>query len=118
MKQNSVSACRHPAYFAAVREWRSFYWITSIGNDRFDRTEIDLIDKPKIGKHPDVFFYQVSGPDQFGLFLSRLYFCESLNVYCSFFPRRDPRPTLLPVELISRGVRTTLTLGEKRYHLN
>ena len=83
-----------------------------------DRAAIDLDGKPRIGENPEVFFYQVTDSDQFGYFLFRLCFYEGLNVYCSFLPRNCKPPKNLAVELMNGGIKTVLTLGDKRYVFN
>jgi hypothetical protein len=83
-----------------------------------DRAELDLVGKPKVGSNPGVFYYQVSDPDQFGLFLMRLCFYGGLPVYAAFTPEGSRVPTNLGWLLIDRGIPTTMTLGDKLYKFN
>lgn len=83
-----------------------------------DRAEIDLQGKQKLGSSSAIFYYQISDPDPYGLFLMRLCFYGGLNVYISFLPEGAKPPELLATELIARGVRTFLILGDKAYEFN
>lgn len=83
-----------------------------------DRAALELTDKPRYGKNEDVFYYQVTAPDQFGLFLFRLCFYGGLNVYAAVTPEGVERPYHLGMELINRGIKTVFTLGDKSYEIN
>ena len=83
-----------------------------------DRAELDLVGKPKIGSNPAVFYYQVSDPDQLGLYLMRLCFYEGLQVYVAFMPDGSSLPSNLVGLLIEGGVRTIITSGDKTYEFN
>lgn len=83
-----------------------------------DRAALELDDKPRHGKNQDVFYYQVTDPDQFGLFMFRLCFYGGLNVYAAVTPEGSERPCHLGMELMNRGIKTVLTLGDKSYEIN
>ncbi|MDT1858124.1 hypothetical protein FPK33_26840, partial [Acinetobacter baumannii] len=72
----------------------------------------------QIGKNQEVFFYQVTDPEQFGLYLFRLCFYGGLDVYVAVLPDGVARPFHLGFELMNRGMKTFLTLGEKSYEIN
>lgn len=80
-----------------------------------DKADIDLQGKPNIGSNQEVFYYQLSDPDQFGLFLMRLCFYGGLRVYIAFTPDGSSPPPNLAIELMSRGIKTIITSGEKSY---
>jgi hypothetical protein len=83
-----------------------------------DRAELDLLGKPRLGSNPAVFYYQVSEPDQFGLYLIRLCFYGGLMVYTAFTPEQSSPPGNLIGSLIECGIRTVVTLGDKAYEFN
>jgi hypothetical protein len=82
------------------------------------RTELELKDKQSVGSNPDVFYYQVSDPDEFNLFAMRLTFYGGLRVFLAFRPKDAIRPTHLATQLISHGMETHITLGEKSFVFN
>jgi hypothetical protein len=45
------------------------------------KVELDLEGKQGFGENPEIFFYQVTDKDEFGLFLFRLCFYGGLNIY-------------------------------------
>lgn len=83
-----------------------------------DRAELDLVGKTKLGSNPGVFYYQVSDPDQFGLYMMRLCFYGGLAVYTAFIPEGSSPPPSLTALLIERGIPTVVTLGDKSYRFN
>jgi|ERR1035437_9156572 hypothetical protein len=83
-----------------------------------DRAELDLAGKPRVGSNPTVFYYQVSDPDQFGLYMMRLCFYGGLPVYIAFTPEGSSLPSNLVALLIEGGIRTNITLGNKTYEFN
>jgi hypothetical protein len=83
-----------------------------------DRAEIDLKDQPKLGSNPDVFYYQLSTPDQFGLYMMRLCFYGGLQVHVTFAPEGSRPPQNIAVALIERGVRTVISLADKKFEFN
>jgi hypothetical protein len=83
-----------------------------------DRAEIDLKDKPKLGSNQEIFFYQVTDADQFGIYLMRLCFYGGLDIYISFTPATSSPPPSLAAELMGQGMQTILSLGENYYEFN
>lgn len=83
-----------------------------------DRAELDLVDKPRYGMNQEVFYYQITEPDQFGLFVFRLCFYGGLNVYAAIIPNGVERPYHLGMDLMGRGIKTVITLGDKSYEIN
>ena len=83
-----------------------------------DKTEMELQGKPRYGDNPDVFFYQVTDKDEFGIFLMRLTFYGGVNVYVSFWPRDAKTPNHLGIELMNNGIKTIITLADKKYEIN
>jgi hypothetical protein len=83
-----------------------------------DRAELDLAGKPRIGSNPAVFYYQVSDPDQFGLYMMRLCFYEGLTVYAAFAPEGSTPPLNFTALLIEQGIPTVVTMGDKSYEFN
>lgn len=83
-----------------------------------DRAELDLKEQPRLGSNPHVFYYQLSNPDQFGLYMMRLCFYGGLLVYIAFTPEGSSPPANLAVTLIDCGVRTVIALGHKTFEFN
>lgn len=83
-----------------------------------DRSELDLVGKPRIGENPEVFYFQVTDYDEFGLFLIKLCFYGGLNVYAAFLPSASNPPNNFVALLMEKGIPTVLTLGEKSYAFN
>lgn len=96
------------------RDHNSKTWVEFIR----DRSEIDLKNKPKLGANQDIFYYQVTEPDQFKLFLIKLTFYGGLNVYLSFQPKNSKLAANLATKLLSAGFPTNFTLGEKTFEFN
>jgi len=82
------------------------------------KTEIELQGKSRYGYNPDVFFYQVTEKDQFDLFLFRLCFYGGVNVYAAMWPSSASPPANLAIELMNRGMKTIITLGDENYEFN
>jgi hypothetical protein len=83
-----------------------------------DRAALDLAGKPRHGKNQDIFYYQVTEPDEFGLYLFRLCFYGGINVYEAVIPQGVVLPPNLAFELMNRGIKTIFTLGDKSYEIN
>ncbi len=81
-------------------------------------TEIELEGKPHYGLNPGVFTYQVTDTDRFGLFLFRLCFYGGLNIYAAMWPSTSSTPCNLAMDLMNRGMKTIITLGDERYEFN
>lgn len=82
------------------------------------RAEIDLRDIPENGKNKDVFFYQFTEEDEFGLYLLHLRFYGGIDVYISFQPDGKEKPSHLGFELMNKGIETTFVLEGKEYTVN
>lgn len=82
------------------------------------RAEIDLKDVPRNGNNQDVFYYQFTEPDQFGIYLLHLRFYGGIDVYISFQPEDMEKPFDLGYELMNAGIETTFTLEGKEYTIN
>ena len=83
-----------------------------------DRSAIDLEGKPRLSSNQDIFYFQVTDPDQFNIFLMKLVFYGGLEVYLAFIPASATQPTLLAFELLAHGVKSIVTLGDKAYVFN
>lgn len=82
------------------------------------RAEMELAARPKHGSNPEVFYYQTTEPDQFGVFLFHLCFYGAVNVYVAVVLEGNPLPYHLGIDLMNRGIRTVLTLGNESYEIN
>jgi len=71
-----------------------------------------------LGENPDVFSFQFTDTDQFGLMSLHLLFYGGLDVYIALIPEQSEIPYNLAMDLMNRGIRTTITLGEEEYHFN
>lgn len=83
-----------------------------------DRSELDLVDRPKLGLNQQVFYYQVSDYDNYGLFMMKLCFYGGLNVYTAFLPSASEAPANVASTFIEQGIHTVLTLGDRKYEFN
>ncbi|WP_298375001.1 hypothetical protein [Azospirillum sp.] len=83
-----------------------------------DKSEMELEGKEKFGFNADVFHYQISDTDQFGLSMFRLCFYGGLNIYVSLIPENTTLPKSFAFELMNRGIKTVFRLGDKEYEVN
>lgn len=83
-----------------------------------DKSAIELEEVERQGSNPGVFYYQFGKPDDIGLTLLRLTFYDGVDVYASFVPEGTSMGFDLGQELIKDGIRTTVTLGDKKYEFN
>lgn len=83
-----------------------------------DRSAIDLEGKPRLGSNQDIFYFQVTNPDQFNLFLMKLVFYGGLEVYLAFMPECAEQPTHIGFELLAHGIKSVVRLGDKEYVFN
>jgi hypothetical protein len=83
-----------------------------------DKVTAELSGKQRIGANPDIFTYQFTDPDQFGLFLVHLQFYGGMDVYVGFIPESTEPPPNLAAELIRLGIQTTISDGENTYTFN
>lgn len=82
------------------------------------RADIDLRYAPKNGHNQDVFFYQFTEEDEFGLYLLHLRFYGGIDVYISFLPEGFQKPFHLGFELMNAGIETIFMLEGKKYTIN
>lgn len=82
------------------------------------KTELELQGKERYGSNPDVFFYQITDEDQFGLFLFRFCFYGGVNVYTAMIPSNAILPANFTMELMNRGIKTIITLGDEQFEFN
>lgn len=82
------------------------------------KTERELQGKPHYGDNPEIFFYQITDKDQFGLFLFRLCFYGGINIYAAMWPSNASPPANLAMELMNRGIKTIITLNDEKYEFN
>lgn len=83
-----------------------------------DKVGLELQGKPRLGRNPEVFNFQFTEPDQFGVFLVHLQFYGGLDVYVALMPEGSRLPGNIAMQLIDMGIQTTITLGEKEYRFN
>ncbi len=82
------------------------------------KTEMELQTKPSHGYNLDVFFYQITDRDQYGLLMLRLCFYGGLNIYAAMWPSNASPPANLTMELMNHGIQTIITLGDEKYKFN
>ena len=82
------------------------------------RASIDLEGKAIHGENKGVFYYQLTDPDQFGLFIAKLCFYQNVNIYICFQPSGTELPKHLGYELMNLGIKTFITVGDKEYEFN
>jgi len=82
------------------------------------RASIDLDGVEKVGSNQDVFYYQFTAPDQFGIFLAHLVFYGGIDVYIAFVPHDREMPTHLAMELMVSGIHTVIAVEGKTYEFN
>ena len=70
------------------------------------------------GENKEVFFYQFTDPDKFGLISLRFCFYGTLYVYAALIPKGSKKPFDLGIELVKNGVKTIYNLGDKTIEFN
>lgn len=83
-----------------------------------DHAEMDLVDSKRHGRNQDVFYYQVTEPDKFGLRLFHTCFYGGVSIYSALVPSGIPKPFDLALSLAMSGLRTTINLGGRSYEFN
>lgn len=83
-----------------------------------DKAEMELAGKEKFGDNSDVFYYQISDTDQFGLSMMRLCFYGGVNIYVALMPESATVPKNFAFEIMNRGIKTVFRLGDKEYEIN
>jgi hypothetical protein len=82
------------------------------------KAQIDLVGIVPIGRNPDVFYYQFSAPDQFGILLLRMCFYQGVDIFVSFIPEGTEIPGNFAMRLIQSGIKTYIGLGDATYEFN
>jgi len=70
------------------------------------------------GENKDVFYYQFTAPDKFGLISLKFCFYGFLNVYAALIPYGSEKPFDLGLEFAKNGIRTIFNLGDKTVEFN
>ncbi|MPQ49101.1 hypothetical protein GCQ56_19045 [Marinifilum sp. N1E240] len=70
------------------------------------------------GENPEVFYYQFHKPDEFGLIGMKMVFYGTAEVYCSFKSKEAKEPINLGMNLIDKGIKTIITVGDKEFVFN
>lgn len=82
------------------------------------KVKLELDGVPKCGENQKIFYYQLTEPDEFGLFLVRLCFYENVDIYVAFLPEGHQPPSSLAIELMNRGIKTIIKQDSKSYEFN
>lgn len=82
------------------------------------KVSIDLDGQSTYGENPEVFMYQFTKPDQFGLVMVKLMFYQNIEIYIAYQPLNVELPSNLGFELMNQGVKTILHLEGKHYEFN
>jgi hypothetical protein len=70
------------------------------------------------GDNKEVFFYQFTDPDKFGLISLRFCFYGTLHVYAALIPKGSKKPYDLGIDLVNSGIKTIFKLGDKMIEFN
>ncbi len=70
------------------------------------------------GENKEVFYYQFTDPDKFGLISLRICFYGGLFVYIAFMPEDANEPYDLAIDLANRGIKTIFKLGDSEVEFN
>ena len=82
------------------------------------KTALELENKDKFGANTDIFYYQFTDTDEFGLFLLKLCFYGGLDVYIAFMPEGAKVPFNIGMKFIETGIKTVIDLDGKSYVFN
>ncbi len=82
------------------------------------KVQAELVGKARLGSNAEVFTYQFTDPDQFGLYLAHLQFYGGLDIYVSLIPEKDALPTNFAMELIAMGIPTIVSFNGEQYEFN
>ena len=84
-----------------------------------EKVKIELGNQPKYGDNKSVFYYQFTNPDRFGIYLAKLCFYQNVDIFVAYSPSSSSEKQFhLGLELMNRGVKTIITLGDKEYEFN
>ncbi|BFM13930.1 hypothetical protein R50073_01130 [Maricurvus nonylphenolicus] len=78
----------------------------------------ELENQPKYGSNQEVFYYQYTVPDKFGIYLVRLCFYDNVDVYVAHMPVTSEKPSMLAMELLNRGIKTYVHEDGKVFEFN
>ena len=70
------------------------------------------------GGNPEVFYYQLFPTDEHGFIAYRLCLYGGVDVYACLIPATVRMPGNLVAEMISGGMKTVITVGEKGFTFN
>ncbi|QDT95369.1 hypothetical protein [Gimesia aquarii] len=87
---------------------------------RFIRDKIlrELKGKPRLGDNPEVFSFQFTDLDQYGLCSLHLEFYGGLDFYIALIPEQIKFPNNITMEMINLGIQTHIKLGDEIYRFN
>lgn len=80
-----------------------------------DRVAIDLKNIPQYGANKDIFYYQFSEPDEYGIYMVHMRFYGGIDIYASFLPEDKPKPFNFAIELMKVSDEAIFTIGDKEY---
>jgi hypothetical protein len=81
-------------------------------------TERDLQGRAKYGSNQQVFYYQYSELDEFGLFMVKFCFYDNVDIFVSYIPEDSTSPTSLPMELVNAGIKTIIQHNDEVFEFN
>lgn len=126
-EKNSYALYRHhfnKRFFGEIKVFLGYLYY----HDQNDETlknfikhkiSIELKDKPKFGSNPDIFYYQFTDKDEFGIFSLKMCFYGGVEIFSAFIPSDSNYPkTNFPLMLINGGIRTIIELEDKQYEFN
>lgn len=82
------------------------------------KLETELRNTKQHGKNQEVFYYQFTPPDEFGLFALKICFYGGLEIYCAFIPKSTSLPANFAMELMNKGIKTIIHHDGKNYEFN
>lgn len=81
----------------------------------FEKDKSKLLRK---GENSDIFYYQFTEPDKFGLISLKLTFYENINVYIAMKPEGHKEPFDLAMAIANRGGKTIFKFDDKTVEFN
>lgn len=79
------------------------------------RVEMDLSGRQKFGANTDVFYYQVTEPEENGLVVMKMNFFGGVDVYAALRLLEGPEPFDMTYYLIQNGLNVTIQMPGKNY---
>jgi hypothetical protein len=85
-----------------------------------DKVQEELTGKPLLGANPEIFQYQFTDVDEFGLRVTYLKFYGGLDIYVALIPAEFEFPKDFVSELLDMGIPTTIqtTTGIYKYNFD